>query len=131
MHWFKKVAIGTTVAAIGGLTVAGTAAAAAGTHTAAESTQATQSTATAVISRPTTSYSEANEHSLVVDTSLRPGTRVTVLCFTDQGQPIDGNTYWFRVVKTNNLPGYVHRSALADIPTDVQNCGRPTEAAAK
>jgi hypothetical protein len=55
-----------------------------------------------------------------VHTSLREGAHVETVCFTDKGQVVDGNPYWFRVNK-DGASGYVHRDAIS-VGNDLPNC---------
>jgi hypothetical protein len=76
------------------------------------------STSTGVITRPTTSYSSPSNVSVPVR-SLAQGTHVDAVCFTE-GQTIDGNHNWFRIIGDGGS-SYVHRSAISADP-DLRHC---------
>jgi hypothetical protein len=104
------LAFGAGFAAIGVLGLAGSAAA------------AEPSSLTGVIKQRTTSYTSPSNQSVPVHTSLREGMQVETVCFTDQGQALNDNPYWFRVNK-DGVSGYVHRDAISVGP-DLPNCFR-------
>jgi hypothetical protein len=98
------------VAAIGVVGLAGPA-------TAAES-----SSLVGTIKQRTTSYVSPSNQTTPIHTSLLEGMQVETVCFTDQGQALDGNPYWFRVSK-DGTSGYVHRDAIS-VGNDLPNCFR-------
>jgi hypothetical protein len=81
---------------------------------------AESSSLTGVIKQRTTSYSSPSNQTTPVHTSLREGTQVETVCFTDQGQTLNDNPYWFRVNK-DGMSGYVHRDAIS-VGNDLPNC---------
>ncbi len=74
---------------------------------------------TGYIKQFATSYTSPSNMSVPVHTGLKAGTEVETLCFRE-GQPLDGNSYWFLIQKDGNL-GYVHRDAIAP-PADTRHC---------
>ena len=58
-------------------------------------------------------------------TGLIPDQQVTALCFTDRGDEVDGNTYWFRISKTAKPDGntaFVSKDAISVGSTELPNC---------
>ena len=59
-----------------------------------------------------------------VMTGLTPGQQVTAFCFTDKGDVVNDNPYWFRISKTATPDGntaFVPREAIS-VTGDVPNC---------
>jgi hypothetical protein len=103
-------ATGAVVAVAGIVGLAGPAAAETGT--------------TATITMHTTGYQWPTKQSPAAITGLTPGQQVTALCFTDDGEPVNGNPYWFRISKTATPDGntaFVPREAIS-VSNNVPNC---------
>src|SRR3954453_4919553 len=105
-------AAGAAVAVAGLLALAGPAAAETGTK--------------GFIIKPTTAYLWPTKDSTAVITGLTPGQEVTALCFTDDGDEVDGNPYWFRISKTgkpDGNTGFVSKDAIGGVGKDgLPNC---------
>ena len=105
-------AAGAAVAVAGLLSLAGPAAAETGT--------------TGIITQPTTAYQWPTKESPAVITGLAQGQEVTALCFTDDGDEVNGNPYWFRISKTakpDGNTGFVPKDVIAGVSSDgLPNC---------
>lgn len=99
MRKLLLLAAGSAVAVVGVLGIAGTA-------------NAAQAQGHSVITKSTTSYTSPSNQSTPMRTDLTAGTQVETLCFTE-GQELNGNHYWFRIVKDGEHGGYVHRDAIS------------------
>jgi hypothetical protein len=62
------------------------------------------------IKLPTNSYTSQSSESAPVHYAMRPGQKVTVVCWT-QGQSVDGNDVWFRIGLDGRL-GFVNRASI-------------------
>jgi len=79
---------------------------------------------TATITTHTTGYQWPSKQSPAVITGLTPGQQVTALCFTDEGEHVNGNPYWFRISQTatpNGNTAFVPREAIS-VSNDIPNC---------
>jgi hypothetical protein len=105
-------AAGAAVAVAGLVALAGPAAAETGT--------------TGFIIKPTTGYLWPTKESPAVITGLAQGQEVTAHCFTDDGDEVDGNAYWFRISKTaepGGTTGFVPKDAIGGVSRDgLPNC---------
>lgn len=78
----------------------------------------------ATITKHATGYQWPSMQSPPVMTGLAPGQEVTALCFTDKGDLVNGNPYWFRISKTATPDGntaFVPREAIS-VPGNPPNC---------
>jgi hypothetical protein len=104
-------AAGAAVAVAGLVALAGPAAAETGTQ--------------AIITQPTTGYQWPTKQSPPVMTGLTQGQEVTALCFTDEGDKVNGNPYWFRISKTATPDGntaFVPKDVISVSNTNLPNC---------
>jgi hypothetical protein len=79
----------------------------------------------AVITQPTTGYQWPTKQSPPVMTGLERGQEVTALCFTDDGDPVNGNRYWFRISKTATPDGntaFVPKDTISVPDTTLTHC---------
>ena len=79
----------------------------------------------AVITQATTGYQWPTKQSPPVMTGLAQGQEVTALCFTDDGDKVNGNPYWFRISKTATPDGntaFVPKDAISVSNTNLPNC---------
>jgi len=81
---------------------------------------------TATITKHTTGYQWPSMQSPPVMTGLTPGQQVTALCFTDKGDVVNDNPYWFRISKTatpDGSTGFVHKDAIGGVSNErLPNC---------
>jgi hypothetical protein len=104
-----KKALVLTLSALAGIAaVAGLA----GSASAAESN-------TGYIKQYAISYTSPSDHTQPVHKGLAPGTPVDTRCVRE-GQPLNGNPYWFLIEKDGDL-GYVHRDVIS-APVDTPRC---------
>ena len=114
----RKIVLAATGAAVAVAGIIGLAGPAAAGPAAAETGT------TATITAHTTGYQWPSKQSPVVITGLTPGQQVTALCFTDEGEPVSGNPYWFRISQTatpNGNTAFVLREAIS-VSNDIPNC---------
>ena len=86
---------------------------------------AAETASTATITKPTTGYLWPTKDSAAVYTGLVADQQVTALCFTDRGDEVDGNPYWFRISKTAKPDGntaFVPKDAISVSNTNLPNC---------
>jgi hypothetical protein len=86
---------------------------------------AAETASTATITKPTTGYLWPTKDSAAVYTGLVADQQVTALCFTDRGDEVDGNPYWFRISKTAKPDGntaFVSKDAISVGSTELPNC---------
>jgi hypothetical protein len=87
---------------------------------------AAETGSTGFIIKPTTAYQWPSKDSSAVITGLAPGQEVTALCFTDDGDEVDGNEYWFRISETakpDGNTGFVPKDAIGGVSRDgLPNC---------
>jgi hypothetical protein len=79
---------------------------------------------TATITKHATGYQWPSMQSPPVMTGLTPGQQVTAFCFTDKGDVVNDNPYWFRISKTATPDGntaFVPREAIS-VTGNVPNC---------
>jgi hypothetical protein len=72
------------------------------------------------ISRPTGVHNAPSRQAPAI-TTLQPGSSVQALCFITDGEPVEGNEFWFRVA-IDSRTGWVPKAVIGGVPQELPGC---------